>query len=123
LVGQPAAPLRVYISQFVLDEAGEGDAEAASLRLDRLRGLPVLETTGPAIRLVNELLAADLFPRRAVIDAFHIALSAVHGLDILLTWNCRHLANAELIGDLGGFLLGRGYDPPIICTPEELMGE
>ena len=113
----------LYVSQFVLDEAGAGDPGAADLRLGRLQGLPLLETTDSAVALVNDLLTAEILPRRAVIDAFHVALSTIHGMDILLTWNCRHLANAELLGSLAGFLRNQGYDPPIICTPDGLMGE
>jgi len=62
-------------------------------------------------------------PVRAVNDGFHLAVAGVHGMDYLLTWNFRHLANAELMVAYREIFFLRGYEAPIICTPEELMGE
>jgi len=64
-----------------------------------------------------------LLPPKAAIDALHLALATVHGMDYLLTWNCTHLANAALRSRLEAVCRAQGYEPPIICTPEELGGE
>jgi len=113
----------LYISQFVLDEAGEGDEDAARRRLLLLEGLPLLETTEQVVALGQALVQQDIMPQRAATDALHVAVATVHGMDVLLTWNCRHLANAELLGDIARLIRSRGYEPPVICTPDELMGE
>ena len=60
-------------------------------------------------------------PQKAALDALHIAVAVVHGMDYLMTWNCTHLANASLRGRIDAVCLSKGYEPPVICTPEELM--
>ena len=62
-------------------------------------------------------------PEKAGVDALHIAIATVHGMDYLLTWNCKHIANAEMQSPIAAICLSRGYEPPVICTPEELMGD
>jgi hypothetical protein len=69
------------------------------------------------------LLERDVLPREVPEDALHIALAAVHGMDFLLTWNCAHIANAERIGPIREVIVALGYDCPVICTPEELLGK
>ncbi len=113
----------LHISQLVLDEAGEGDREAAAERLEAVRGIPILDVSEPAVGLAETLLQAGVFPEKAARDALHLAVASAHGMDILLTWNCTHLANAEIMGTLADAILSEGYEPPIICTPDELMGD
>ena len=110
-------------SQFVLDEAAQGDADATEKRLLALRGIPLLAPPESAIAIARALLANALLPSRAATDALHLALATVHGLDVLLTWNCRHLANASMLVDIGRFLRVRGHDIPVVCTPNELMDD
>jgi hypothetical protein len=62
-----------------------------------------------------------LLPGKAAVDAAHIAVAAVHGMDFLLTWNCRHIANAAIVDKVRAACAGLGYPPPVICTPLELM--
>jgi hypothetical protein len=62
-------------------------------------------------------------PERAAVDALHIAVAAVHGMDYLLTWNCTHIANAALRDPIESVCRAHGYEPPAICTPEELLSE
>ena len=112
----------LYISQFVLDEAGQGDREAAGERLKLLEGLPLLEVNDPVVELGEALIEKGVLPAKAVTDALHIAVAVVHEMDILLTWNCRHLANAEMLVGVGRLVRAQGYEAPIICTPDELMG-
>jgi len=119
----PRRRFDLYISQFVIDEATRGDKDAARLRLQALEGLPLLEPDDNVIQLADNLIRQRILPRKAAIDAVHIALATVHRMDILLTWNCKHLANAETLGDVARLIWSEGYSPPVICTPEELTGE
>jgi predicted nucleic acid-binding protein len=111
----------VCISQFVLDEAEGGDAEAAQERLQVLAGLPVLEVTDRVTEIASALLEAEIIPQKAATDAAHIAVSAVHNIDYLMTWNCAHIANAAILNAVRGICMEHGAQCPIICTPEELM--
>jgi predicted nucleic acid-binding protein len=113
----------LFISELVLEEAADGDPEAAERRLILARPLPLVNVTERALALAPELQALARLPARAGADALHIALAAVHGIDYLLTWNLRHIANAELRPHLDAACRARGYRPPILCTPDELMGE
>ena len=74
-----------------------------------------MEQTPEAASLAEALLRGVPLPPQAAADALHIALTAVHGLDYLLTWNCTHIANVTLRPRIEA-----GYEPPLICTPEEL---
>ncbi len=111
----------LHVSQFVLDEAGAGDPEAARLRLEVLRGLPELPATQAALALAGALLAEGAVPEKARTDAAHIAVAAVHGMDFLVTWNCRHIANAEMEPRIREVCLRHGWRCPEICTPEQLL--
>jgi hypothetical protein len=110
------------VSQLVLDEAGAGDPQAAQERLLALQSVLVIETTAEALALAKELLGAGALPAKAADDALHIAIAATNAIPFLLTWNCRHLANAAMRQIIEATCLATGYKAPIICTPEELMG-
>ena len=84
----------IYISQVVLRECQAGDVTAAAERLRALQDLPLLEQTEAATRLAQSLLSEVPLSERAAVDALHVAIAAVHGMDYLLTWNCTHIANA-----------------------------
>lgn len=109
------------VSQLVLDEAGSGDALAAQERLVVLQPMLVLETTAEALELAKELLQAGALPAKAADDALHIAIAATKAIPYLLTWNCRHLANAVMRPVIESVCKAKGFKAPIICTPEELM--
>ena len=113
----------VFISQLVLDEAAAGDTEAAQERLRVLSGLPLLDLTLEVGVLANALVISLALPAKAATDAAHIALAAVHGMHFLLTWNCAHIANAERALAIDACCRDHGLDTPVICTPEELMGD
>ncbi len=113
----------LYISRVVVDESSAGDEEAAQKRLDVLKKLPVLQLTPEAIELAKELMECGSFPDKASEDALHVAIAAVSGMDFLLTWNCRHIANAEITRAASAICEANGYQIPNICTPQELMGE
>ena len=103
----------------MLDEAGAGDPTAAADRLRVLDGLPLLGESAEADRPADLLLARHLLPPKAAADAQHVALAATAGVDFLLTWNCKHIANADLLPALYETLRAEGFAPPLIVTPEE----
>jgi len=113
----------VFISDLVLQEAARGDQIAAAKRLAELSGIAVLETTEEARELAREFVDRGLIPQKAVEDAFHVAIATAQGMDFLLTWNCRHIANAEIIERLQSVCEELGYEMPTLCTPEQLMGD
>jgi len=110
----------IYASQFVLDEAAEGDSEAAEKRLNFLLPFPLLEITDEVILLTEIILNTRLFPEKAVRDVSHIAVTSAHGIEYLLTWNCNHINNANIKERLRKIFEDKGLYFPIICTPEEL---
>jgi hypothetical protein len=109
------------VSQLVLGEAGAGDPVAAQERLEILKAMTLLETTAEALALAKELIQAGALPAKAAGDALHIAIAATNGIPFLLTWNCRHLANATMRPMIEAVCAGKGFKAPIICTPEELL--
>jgi predicted nucleic acid-binding protein len=112
----------LYISQFVIDEASAGDTLIAAERLKILDGIPEIEITEKAVSIANTLLSRNLLPVKARLDALHIAVAAHGGMDFLLTWNCAHIANAQFRGRIETTIRTLGYEPPVICTPQELLG-
>ena len=112
----------VYISQFVMDEAGAGDAAVAAKRLALLGSFPLLDATADAFELAKALVERGAIPPRKATDAAHIAVATVHRIQFLMTWNCTHLANAEVLAQVQAICLALGYVAPIVCTPEELLG-
>jgi predicted nucleic acid-binding protein len=117
------AEFELYISQVVLRECQAGDATAAAERLKILQDLPLLEQTEEATRLAQALVDRVPLPERAAVDALHVAIAAVHGVEYLLTWNCTHIANATLRDPIESVCRENGYEPPAICTPDELLAE
>ena len=112
----------LFVSQLVLDECAAGDSEAADRRRGLLRDLPSLDMDPEVTDLARHVVATVPIPDRAAADALHIAVSVRHGIDYLLTWNCAHIANAELRPRIDLACIARGYRPTILCTPEELAG-
>jgi hypothetical protein len=110
-----------FISDVVLDEAGEGEPGQAALRLQALDSIPKLAATVEGERLAAAFLA-DALPAKAAGDAAHLAIATVGKVKYLLTWNCTHLANAQLLDRLEPIAATAGFKLPRVCTPEELMG-
>ena len=111
----------LFVSQTVLEESVGGDQEAAQQRLDAVATLPLLEITEEAIVLAKDLIRIGPLPKKAEVDALHIAIAVTNRVDYLLTWNCKHLANATLRSRIERVCRAHGYDPVVICTPEELL--
>jgi hypothetical protein len=111
----------VLASELVVQEASAGDEDAARDRLEVLGELRLLETSTDALALAAQLVASGTIPQEAADDAMHLAIAAVNGMEYLVTWNCRHLANATRRAQIEAAIRAAGYEPPIICTPEELL--
>lgn len=114
------ADFDLHISIAVLDEIKKGDPNAVNRRMDMVAGLTVLDTSDAVDSLLDQLLSARVVPESAVLDAFHIAMAAVHGMSVLLTWNCKHINNAAQKGKITAILKNAGYTEVVIATPEEL---
>jgi predicted nucleic acid-binding protein len=112
----------LYTSDVTFEEAERGNSEAAARRLEALAGIPILPITEDIAALSKALLQGGAVPAKALDDALHIAISAVHGIDYLLTWNFRHLDNAETKPIIRSVCAIHGYTSSEICTPQELMG-
>lgn len=112
----------LYISQTVLDEAARGDAKIARKRLEILSDFPLLEVNESVQELAIQFLTKSNLPPKAADDAIHIAIATIYGLDYLLTWNCKHIANAQIQKKLAQISSNAGYELPTICTPYEFMG-
>jgi hypothetical protein len=112
----------LFTSQFVVNEAGLGDAKMAAKRLQILHSIERLHVTPEADDLARHILKEHLLPAKAAVDAFHIATATVHGMHFLLTWNCTHINNGEIIPGLERLAAAHGYKVPVISTPLELMG-
>jgi len=111
-----------YISQVVIEEVSVGDPEQVKKRTETMKMLSILEVTEAAESLTRAILTNGVIPTRAVRDAAHIAVAAVNNMDYLLTWNCKHLANAQIMRRVAKVCIAKGFIMPLICTPEELMG-
>ncbi|MDQ2901902.1 MAG: type II toxin-antitoxin system VapC family toxin, partial [Acidobacteriota bacterium] len=112
----------LYVSELVVQEVRAGDAQLANRRLELLTNIPVLAVSDEILKLAEDLITEGPIPRKAAGDAAHIAIATVYGCEYLLTWNCRHIANAELHRAIRRVIEGYGYEVPSLCTPEELMG-
>lgn len=113
---------KLCISQIVLEEVQSGDPDAVRRRMAFLENLEILAAT-PEVNLVAKaIIGSGLLPQKAARDAIHIAITSVHAIDFLLTWNCRHIANAAIFRGLTDVVGNLGYALPVLCTPQELLG-
>lgn len=113
----------IYVSGLVVQECSGGDQDAATRRLALLKDLPHLEVSQVATALASALVRQKAVPAASSTDAVHIAVAAAHAMDYLLTWNMAHILNAERRPRIEAVCRQEGYEPPVLCTPAELMGE
>ena len=111
----------LFISEVVTEEASFGDPEAAKRRLEELKDFPHLELNDKVEEMAQVYMGRLEIPEKSFRDAAHLAIACVHNIDYLVTWNCAHLANGEVIKKLMKINESIGIHTPIICTPEELM--
>lgn len=110
----------VYISALVEQEISSGDPIAAQQRLQVVASTPSVAISLEARTLAANLIAANAMPPRCVEDALHIAIAATQGTEYLLTWNFKHINNAETKSLIARVVEANGYLCPILCSPEEL---
>jgi len=115
------ASFELYASSIVVDEARKGESTVAAERLAFLKGVGLLDVTAEAHELAATLVLETDIPAKAEIDALHIAVAATNGVSYLLTWNCKHIANAVILPLVYDVCRRSGYEPPLVCTPQELM--
>ena len=113
---------RLVTSQFVVDEAADGDVGAARLRLEMLDGIPILLHSERVEEIAEELIRRSLMPKKAKLDALPLASAAVGGVHYLLTQNCKHIANAHVLPRVYDLLEELGLPRLLICTPAEFLG-
>lgn len=111
----------LFVSQTVIKEASAGDPNAAQRRLEFLKPFPRLDITEEVEVLAAKLIAEVPLPPKAQADALHIAVAAVNRMNYLLTWNCTHIANATLRSRIEAVCRSEGYEPPVVCTPQEML--
>ena len=111
----------LVVSQLVREEAAVGDPEAARARLAAIAPLAALAAPVEARELSRRLVDSAAVPKRAARDATHVAIAAVHGVEFLVTWNFRHIANAVSRPRIESVCRRAGVEPPVLCTPEELV--
>lgn len=111
----------LFVALPVIEEASKGDPNAAAKRLSVIRKLPIIGLTPQTSKLADFLIKETPFPENAEVDAFHIAIACVNQFDFILTWNFKHIANAEIRSKLEVLTQSQGYRLPIICTPEEFV--
>ncbi len=111
----------IFVSQFVLDECDQGDPTGADERRIYLKNIPVLDMNQAVEQLADAISMELQIPPKARIDAFHISMAAVHGVQFLLTWNCKHIANPEHRPRIERACRDRGIEPPLICTPFDML--
>ena len=107
-------------SRLVVQECSAGDQEAAQDRMNALVNVTLLPTTAEAEQLAQDLIRRHAVPETHPEDALHIAFAAAHGIQYLVTWNFKHIANAMTRIAIESICRDTGYEPPIICTPDEL---
>jgi hypothetical protein len=111
----------IFVSDTVLDEVSAGEAAMAKKRIELLQTFTLLATNDKVIELADALIHDGPLPKKAARDAAHIAVSAVHGMQFLLTWNCTHIANAQMFAKMREICQAHGLKCPVICTPGELL--
>jgi len=112
-----------FVSILVVQEASGGDSEAAADRLAAIADMPVLQIDEKAEQLAELLIVDGPIPEQKPEDALHIALAARDGIEYLLTWNFSHIHNAQMELSIRRIVERFGYQCPIFCSPEELMGD
>jgi len=110
-----------FISNAVIQECEKGNKEYALKRLKICAEIDSLKLSEESIKLANALISSKVVPVKAATDALHIAVSAVNKMDFLLTWNCKHIANAYIQDRIEKVCNKLGYKKPSLCTPVELL--
>lgn len=111
------------VSPLVIEEARQGDSGHARARLEALAGITSAAVSPEARTIASALLKEGALPAKAAVDALHIAIAGVYETQYLLTWNFRHIANAQMRLKIETTLRRFNINPPLLCTPDQLLGE
>lgn len=111
----------LFISALVIEESEGGDSDAVRRRMEIIGGIQALGVNQDALSLARMLVSKGVIPEKSQNDALHVSICAINGIEYLLTWNCRHLANATIRRQVEELVEDFDYICPVICTPEELM--
>ncbi len=111
----------LFSSVLAVSEAQKGEPPLAAQRLTFLAETTLLDVNDAAFTLAGELIRRGRIPAKAEVDALHIAVAAVHGMDYLISWNCTHIVNGNILPEVYLACRSNGFEPPFICTPQELM--
>ncbi len=110
-----------YSSPVVLEELEAGDYPTRERCVELLEGLPLLEIVPEVLEVARVYQADGLMPTRPAADAIHVALASWYRMDYLLTWNCRHIANANKARHLEAINLRLRLGLPMLVTPHQLQ--
>jgi len=110
-----------FLSAAVLDELATGDYPNKESCLTLVEALPLLEINREVLEIAQVYQARGLMPKPPSADALHVALASFYRMDFLLTWNCRHIANANKTRHLEVLNHGMGLPTPQLITPHQLQ--
>ena len=113
----------LYISDYVIEECEKGDSVVAKKRLELLNGIDILRTTTQIKPLADVYMCILPISQKSRIDALHLAICSVYGIDVLLTWNCTHLGNDDTMRIAQKHNDAHGFSTPRIITPDFLVGK
>ena len=113
----------VYVSDIVVEETKVGSSNQSQLRIIAIKDFQVLRTNDEVIELAKILLSKKAIPEKCPEDAMHIAMAAIYKVDYIVTWNFKHINNPFMKKKISKIIEESGYDSPVICSPEELIGE
>ena len=116
-----SAKYETYVSALVFQEAGRGDPDQAQIRLAAIKPFPMLDIDDEARSLAEKIVVGRAVPAEYPEDALHIAVAAVNGIEVIITWNFAHLNNPFTRKMVRQIVEGEGYECPEICSPEELL--
>ena len=113
--------LDLFTSLETLDEVAKGEVEMSTARQSLLAAVRLLPVTDEVIALASNLVSTGLVPAKAASDAMHIAVASAHGMDYLVTWNFKHIANPFTRDRLRIAVADAGFELPVMCSPDELL--
>ena len=113
----------LYTSSYVFAELRQAPRAKSAATQMLLQGITVLPEPTEFEDVVGYYIQHHLMPGEAKGDAAHLALASLHRMSFLLTWNIRHLANANKIQHMSVLNARLGLPVPIITTPMTLVPE
>ena len=111
----------LFISDFVIQEISRGDSVIAQERLKFVQNIPFLEATEEVFLLAKELVQNNAYPKKAEFDALHISVASINEMTYLLSWNCTHIVNANILPKTKDIIEQNGYTCPLVYTPEQFI--